>query len=102
MFPPHPASVAPVTPRIAATYAYTDEAGQLLFECVRFTPKTFRQRRPGLNGEIFELIKFRTMTDERDPDGRLLPDAHRLTAFGKWLRSTSLDELPELLNILRG
>lgn len=66
------------------------------------TPVFFRQRRPGLNGEIFELIKFRTMTDERDSAGRLLPDAQRLTAFGKWLRSTSLDELPELLNILRG
>lgn len=66
------------------------------------TPVFFRQRRPGWRGEIFELIKFRTMTDERDATGKLLPDAQRLTPFGRWLRSTSLDELPELLNVLRG
>lgn len=62
----------------------------------------FRQPRPGLHGEVFELRKIRTMTDERDADGELLPDEQRLTAFGRWLRSTSLDELPELVNVLRG
>jgi lipopolysaccharide/colanic/teichoic acid biosynthesis glycosyltransferase len=66
------------------------------------TPVLFRQRRPGLHGRPFELRKFRTMTDARDAAGRLLPDAERLTPFGRWLRSTSLDELPELLNVLRG
>lgn len=65
-------------------------------------PVIFRQERPGLNGKIFILYKFRTMTDKRDLDGNLLPDAVRLTDFGKFLRSTSLDELPELFNILRG
>ena len=65
-------------------------------------PIIFKQERPGLNGEIFTLYKFRTMTDERDKNGNLLPDAVRLTGFGKKLRSTSLDELPELLNILKG
>ena len=65
-------------------------------------PVIFRQERPGLNGKIFTLYKFRTMTDKRDLDGNLLPDAVRLTDFGKFLRSTSLDELPELFNILRG
>jgi lipopolysaccharide/colanic/teichoic acid biosynthesis glycosyltransferase len=66
------------------------------------TPVLFRQRRPGLHGRPFELRKFRTMTDARDASGRLLPDAERLTPFGRWLRSTSLDELPELVNVLRG
>ena len=66
------------------------------------SPVFFRQERPGLHGEIFRLIKFRTMTDARDANGNLLPDAQRLTAFGKWLRSTSLDELPELLLVLKG
>jgi lipopolysaccharide/colanic/teichoic acid biosynthesis glycosyltransferase len=65
-------------------------------------PVFFCQKRPGLHGEIFELIKFRTMTDKRDAAARLLPDAERLTPFGRWLRATSLDELPELLNVLRG
>ena len=65
-------------------------------------PVFFRQRRPGLGGRPFELLKFRTMTDRRDADGNLLPDAERLTGFGRWLRSTSLDELPELFNVLRG
>ena len=65
-------------------------------------PVFFRQRRPGKDAVIFELIKFRTMRDARDPAGRPLPDAERLTAFGRWLRATSLDELPELLNVLRG
>lgn len=66
------------------------------------SPVIFKQERPGLNGKIFILYKFRTMTDERDSEGNLLPDEERLTKFGKLLRSTSLDELPELLNILFG
>ncbi len=65
-------------------------------------PIIFTQRRPGLNGEIFTLKKFRTMTDQRGADGELLPDAERLTSFGAFLRSTSLDELPELWNIFVG
>lgn len=66
------------------------------------TPVFFRQKRPGRNERIFELVKFRTMTDERDATGALKPDAERLTAFGRWLRGTSLDELPELWNVLKG
>lgn len=66
------------------------------------TPVIFKQKRPGLNEKIFTLYKFRTMTDERDENGELLPDSVRLTRFGKFLRSTSLDELPELFNILVG
>lgn len=66
------------------------------------SPVIFRQPRPGKDEKVFELYKFRSMTDERDGDGQLLPDEVRLTAFGKKLRSTSLDELPELLNILKG
>ena len=62
----------------------------------------FTQKRPGKNEKIFKLIKFRTMTNERDSDGNLLPDEKRLNGYGKFLRSTSLDELPELLNILIG
>jgi sugar transferase EpsL len=65
-------------------------------------PVLFRQKRPGYQGRIFTLYKFRTMTDARDQAGNLLPDAQRLTSFGQWLRRTSLDELPELLNVLRG
>ena len=66
------------------------------------SPIIFRQERPGLNGKIFMLYKFRTMTDKKDENGDLLPDEVRLTNFGKKLRSTSLDELPELFNILNG
>ena len=66
------------------------------------SPVLFSQVRPGLHGEIFKLYKFRTMTNERDEDGELLPDEQRLTPFGKLLRSTSLDELPELGAILSG
>ena len=66
------------------------------------SPVFFRQERPGLNGEIFTLYKFRTMADARDKDGKLLPDKDRLTSFGKFLRSSSLDELPEFFNILKG
>jgi lipopolysaccharide/colanic/teichoic acid biosynthesis glycosyltransferase len=65
-------------------------------------PAFFRQQRPGLREKPFLLIKFRTMTQEKDANGRLLPDAERLTPFGRWLRATSLDELPELLNVLAG
>ena len=62
----------------------------------------FTQERPGKDEKIFKLIKFRTMNNKKDKDGNLLPDDQRLTAYGKWLRSTSLDELPELFNILKG
>lgn len=66
------------------------------------SPVLFRQPRAGKDGKPFSIYKFRTMTDERGPDGELLPDGQRLGAFGKWLRKTSLDELPELYNILKG
>ncbi len=66
------------------------------------SPVFFRQLRPGMNGKPFEMVKFRTMTDERGADGELLPDAVRLTPFGRFLRASSLDELPELWNVLKG
>lgn len=66
------------------------------------SPVFFSQIRPGLHGKPFRMVKFRTMTDERDANGILLPDEMRLTAFGRWLRATSLDELPELWNVWRG
>ena len=66
------------------------------------SPVFFRQTRPGLHGQPFEMVKFRTMTDARGPDGQLLPDAQRLTRFGRFLRASSLDELPELWNVLKG
>lgn len=66
------------------------------------SPVLFKQRRPGKNGKIFEIYKFRTMTDARDNEGNLLPDNERLTDFGKLLRSTSIDELPEIINIFKG
>lgn len=66
------------------------------------SPVLFKQKRPGLNEKVFTMYKFRTMTDERDESGELLPDSVRLTKFGRFLRSTSLDELPELFNILKG
>lgn len=66
------------------------------------SPVIFKQQRPGLNGRIFTMYKFRSMTDAKDKDGKLLSDDIRLTKFGRLLRSTSLDELPELINILRG
>lgn len=65
-------------------------------------PVFFRQKRPGLNEKIFYMLKFRTMTDEHDANGKLLPDNIRLTPFGSFLRKTSLDELPELVNIFKG
>lgn len=66
------------------------------------SPVIFKQERPGLHGKIFTLYKFRTMTDAKDRNGNLLPDEVRLTKFGKMLRSTSLDEIPELINMLKG
>lgn len=65
-------------------------------------PAIFKQERPGKNEKIFTLYKFRTMTDKKDDNGNLLPDSERLTKFGKFLRSTSIDELPELVNIIKG
>ena len=69
---------------------------------VVLSPVLFRQERPGRDEKIFTLCKFRTMTDKKDGEGKLLPDSERLTKFGKLLRATSLDELPELFNILKG
>ena len=66
------------------------------------TPIMFTQERPGLNGKPFVLYKFRTMTDGRDENGELLPDHLRLTSFGKWLRKLSLDEVPQLFNVIKG
>lgn len=65
------------------------------------SPVIFKQERPGLNGKVFKLYKFRTMSDAKDSDGNLLPDEARLGEFGRWLRSTSLDELPALVNVIR-
>lgn len=66
------------------------------------SPVIFKQRRPGLNGKIFTMYKFRSMTDARDKSGKLLSDAERLPKFGKILRATSLDEIPEIVNVLKG
>ena len=74
----------------------------LAVRCALGSPVLFRQVRPGLHGRPFELLKFRTMIDLRDAAGELCPDGQRLTPFGRWLRSSSLDELPELINVLRG
>jgi lipopolysaccharide/colanic/teichoic acid biosynthesis glycosyltransferase len=74
----------------------------LLVRCRLGSPILFRQLRPGLSGRPFTVLKFRTMTDGRGADGNLLPDAQRLTRLGRFLRSTSLDEFPELWNVLRG
>jgi sugar transferase EpsL len=74
----------------------------LLVRLTLGSPIFFRQQRPGLHGQPFTIYKFRTMTDACDAQGNLFPDAERLTPFGRFLRSTSLDELPELLNVLKG
>ncbi|MBR6771628.1 MAG: sugar transferase [Lachnospiraceae bacterium] len=74
----------------------------VLVRCKLGSPILFRQERPGKDEKIFTLCKFRTMTDKKDKEGKLLPDSERLTGFGKLLRATSLDELPELFNILKG
>lgn len=71
-------------------------------KCMLGSPVLFCQKRPGLNGEPFQIYKFRTMLDGRDASGHMLPDEQRITAFGCLLRSSSLDELPELLNVLKG
>lgn len=73
-----------------------------LIRCKLGSPVLFRQMRPGLNGQPFEMVKFRSMNDERGADGALLPDARRLTPFGRFLRATSLDEIPEFWNVLKG
>ena len=77
-------------------------ATALAVRCSLGTPVLFRQQRPGHRGELFELLKFRTMRDAVGPDGHPLPDQERMTRFGAFLRSTSLDELPQLINVLRG
>jgi len=82
---------APLMPFIAAAI-YIDSPGPVLF----------RQRRPGMNGVPFEIVKFRTLTEQRDASGKLLEDGRRMTSLGRWLRRTSLDELPELFNVVRG
>ena len=74
----------------------------LLVRIFHGTPLFFSQVRPGQNGKPFRMLKFRTMTNARDAEGKLLPDSERLTSFGRFLRSTSLDEFPTLLNVLRG
>ena len=88
------AALAVLSPVMAAT--------ALLVRVKLGSPVVFRQERPGKDGEVFPLYKFRSMTDETDENGAPLPDEARLTPFGKKLRATSLDELPELFNVLRG
>ena len=85
---------------IAGTFVYL-----ILATLIRIklgSPIIFHQERPGKDGKIFKVIKFKTMTDERDADGNLLPDADRLTKVGRFVRSTSIDELPQLINVLKG
>lgn len=74
----------------------------LVIRCVTGSPVIFRQQRPGLHAKSFFIYKFRTMNNKKNSNGELLPDADRLTGFGQWLRSTSLDELPSLWNVLKG
>jgi sugar transferase EpsL len=77
-------------------------AAALLVQIYHGRPVIFRQERPGYQGALFPVLKFRTMNEARDPQGNLLPDSERLTRLGRFMRSTSLDELPELFNVLRG
>lgn len=93
--------LALVIPGIAVTLPVLG-AIALLVRVKLGSPVLFRQTRPGLHGKPFTMYKFRTMTDARDAEGNLLPDEERLPPFGKLLRSTSLDELPELINVLKG
>src|SRR5690554_5715005 len=74
----------------------------ILIRCKLGSPVFFRQTRPGLDGKPFEMVKFRTMLDAHDENGKPLPDSERMTPFGRFLRATSLDELPELWNVLKG
>lgn len=105
--PDRPAPIKRLTDVVLATAALIALSPVLvtLWVLVRWrmgAPALFRQIRPGLRGRPFTMIKFRTMRDEVGPDGRPLPDADRLIPFGRWLRATSLDELPELWNVVRG
>ncbi len=107
LFTPYPRFGKPLLDRTAAAVGLVvlSPALAALAGVIRWrlgSPVLFRQTRPGLHGRPFEMVKFRTMTDERDADGHLLPDAERLTPFGRFLRGASLDELPELWNVLRG
>src|SRR5262245_13553064 len=99
--------IKPTLDRVAAAVALIACAPILLAMALLVrvkigSPVLFRQTRPGSGGRPFTLYKFRSMTDARDGTGQLLDDGRRLTSFGRWLRSTSLDELPELWNVLRG
>ena len=87
-------ALLPLSPILAATAAALFVTGH--------RPFSFRQTRPGLNGRLFTVYKFKTMTDVRDSNGNLLPDDQRLTRLGRFIRSSSIDELPQLLNVLRG
>lgn len=84
--------LSPVMAAVAVLLAVADKGAGVVFT----------QTRPGKNGRLFKVMKFKTMTDERDENGNLLPDAQRLTKTGKFIRSTSLDELPQLFNVLKG
>ncbi|MFO7695902.1 MAG: sugar transferase, partial [Anaerolineae bacterium] len=86
---------------LALTWPLMLSVAALILLCLG-RPVLFRQERPGLHGRLFTLLKFRTMSEARDGSGHLLPDAHRMTRLGRFLRATSLDELPELVNVLRG
>ncbi len=103
----YPTYIKPIADRLLAVIALIAVSPLLVTLAVAIrwrlgAPVLFKQVRPGLNGRPFVLVKFRTMIDARDAEGQLLDDAARLTPFGSWLRATSLDELPELWNIVRG
>jgi lipopolysaccharide/colanic/teichoic acid biosynthesis glycosyltransferase len=101
---PHPKRLFDLTLSTLALFLLSPLLGllALLVRVKLGSPVLFRQQRPGLHGRPFTLIKFRTMIDQRDAQGNLLPDAERLPQFGKFLRASSLDELPELWNVLKG